>query len=91
MSCLGTGHDGCLARLVPVGDVFQDVLHSAVQNLAQGVQGLGGNGFSVSHAVDGVGVHALLVDQVVFRDAFAEQSLIKGLVANHVISPLLKN
>ncbi len=42
------------------------------------------------HAVDGVGVHALLVDQVVFRDAFAEQGLIEGSVADYVISPLLK-
>lgn len=85
-----TGHEGPCG-LVLVGDVFQDILHPAVQDLAQGVQCGGGDGLAVLHAVDGVGVHALLVDQVVFCDAFAEQGLIEGSVADHVISPLLKN
>lgn len=54
-----------------IGDIFQNVLYPAVQNLAQGVQGRGGDGLAVLHAVEGVGGHALLEDQVVFCDIFS--------------------
>lgn len=54
------GRRGLLSPLVRA--VFQYVLHLAVQNLAQRVQGGGGNGLAVLHAVDGVRVDALLVD-----------------------------
>ena len=45
-----------------VRHVLQHIFHPAVQDFTQGVQRLGGNGFPVLHAVDGVGIHALLID-----------------------------
>ena len=79
--------DGEFGTLV-VRNVFQDVLHPAVQDLAQGVQGLGGDGLAVLHAVNGVGIHPLLIDQVVLGDPFPKEGVVEGLVADHVLSPL---
>ena len=70
-------------RIAILRHVHQDVLHPAVQNLAQGVQGGGGDGLAVLHAVEGVGVNPLFKDQVVFRDPFAEKRLVKGTIADH--------
>ena len=71
-------------RIAILRHVHQDVLHPAVQNLAQGVQGGGGgDGLAVLHAVEGVGGDPLLKDQVVFRDPFAEKRLVKGTIADH--------
>lgn len=70
-------------RIFVVGDVFQNVLHPAVQDFTQGVQRGGGHGLAVLHAVEGVGGDPLLKDQVVFRDPFAEERLVKGTIADH--------
>lgn len=70
-----------------VGDVLQNVLHPAVQNFAQGVQGGGGNGLAVLHAVEGVGGDPLLENELIFRDPFLIERLIEGFVADHIISP----
>lgn len=71
-------------RIFVVGDVFQNVLHPAVQNFAQRVQGGGGDGLAVLHAVERVGVHPLFEDQVVFGDIFLKKCLIKGTITDHV-------
>ena len=70
-----------------VGDVLQNVLHPAVQDLAQGVQGPGGDGLAVLHAVEGVGGDPLLENELIFRDPFLIERLIEGFVADHIISP----
>lgn len=70
-------------RLLPVGNILQDILHPAVQDFAQGIEGGSGNGFPVLHAVDGVGCYALLKDKIIFCYAFSVQRLIKGPVTDH--------
>lgn len=64
--------------------VLQHVLHPAVQDFAQGVQGGCGNRLSMLHAVECIGGHALLVDQVVFCDPFLKKSLIKRRITNQI-------
>ena len=60
---------------------FQNVLHLAVKRVAQRVQRLGADRFALFHAVERVRGEALLENQLVFRDLFAVQSLVKRLVA----------
>ena len=76
--------NGTWTGSLPVWDIFQDVLHPAVQNLAQGVQRGGGNGPAVFHAVECVGGHPLFENEVVFRQPFAVQCLVKRTVADHL-------
>ena len=72
------------AVLSLVGDVFQDILHPAVQHLAQRVQRGGGHRLAVLHAVDQVGIYPLFVNQVVFCDPFLKKSLIKRRITNQI-------
>lgn len=55
----------------------------AVQNLTQGIQGSGGDTFSMLHPMDGGGGYPLLVNEIIFCYAFAVQRLIKWTVADH--------
>ena len=73
-----------------IGHIFQNILHPAVQDLAERIQRGGRHGLSVLHAVDEIGVHALLVNKVIFCDSFSEQRFIKRLIADHFASPTLK-
>ena len=70
--------------LFPIRHIFQNILHPTLQNLAQGIQGGGGNGLAVFHAVDGVGRHPLFEDKIVLCDAFSVQRLVKGPVTDHI-------
>ena len=70
-----------------VGDIFQNVLHPAVQDLAQGVQGRGGDGLAVLHAVDGIRVYPLFEDQVIFGDPFFQKGLIKRTITDQYAHP----
>lgn len=84
----GEGGTG-VAILLLIGYIFQNILHPAVQNLAQRVQRGGGDGFPVLHAVDGVGIHPLLEDEIVLRDFLFQQCPIKRIVANQIFHPCL--
>ena len=79
-----------LFRRGGVRDIFKNVADGAIQNLTEGVQGLGGDGLPVLHAVDRVGVHPLLIDQIVFRHTLAKQCLIKWPIADQCSHPCLR-
>ncbi len=76
----------CLNRLLwlcRVRDINQNIFHPAVQNFTQGIQRFGGNRLSVLHAVKRMGLHALFIDQVVFRHSSVQKSPVKWFVAYH--------
>ena len=62
--------------------VFDDVVKVAIQNKAQLVQRLRGDGLPVLHPVQGVGRDPLLEDQVVFRDIFPQQRAVERIVTD---------
>lgn len=66
-----------------------DFFYTAVQGIAQRIQCFGADVLSLLDAVQRIGGESLLVDQVVFCDAFAEHGFVKGFVANHCQSPLI--
>ena len=68
-------------------DKFNDVAHSAIQNVAQRIQRFGADGFPVLHAVERVGGYALLENEIIFGQIFLVESLIEGFVADHGGSP----
>ena len=68
-----------------IGHIFQNILHPAVQDLAERIQRGGRHGLSVLHAVEKAGIYTLLEDQVVFSYALSKERLIKRLIADHLI------
>ena len=64
--------------------VFYYVFHSTIQDFAQGIYRLRADSIPVLHPVDCVRRQPLLVDEVVFRGAGAEQGVVEGLVGNHL-------
>lgn len=64
-----------------------DFFDTAFQCFAKRIQSFGTDVLSLLNAVQCVCGETLLVDQVVFCNAFAEHGFIKGLVANHSQSP----
>ena len=68
-------------------DMTQDILYTAIQGIAQGIQRFGADGLPVLHAVEGVGGYALLENEIIFGQIFLVESLIEGFVADHGGSP----
>lgn len=71
-----------------IGDVFDDVFHLAVQDLAENVDRFCADGFPVLHSMKRVGGNALFEDQIVFRESFFIERFIKGLIRNQIASPI---
>lgn len=78
---------GSFAFLFVIRLITEDIAYVAVQNEAERVQRFGADVLAVLHAVQRVGGKPLLVNQLVFRHAFAEKRGIKWLIGNHAYHP----
>ena len=68
------------------GDVFQDLLHRAVQNSAQVVNGSCGQGLVLAELVDGGAGNAVIFDQCVGRLAGSAKRSPKRPIGNHTVT-----
>ena len=61
----------------------QDIINIAIQNETKCVQRFCADSFAVFHPVQRIGGNSLLINQVIFCNAFAEQRLIERFIRNH--------
>ena len=67
--------------------VANDFFHFAIQRITQGIQRFSADMLSLFDAIQRIGRKPLLIDQIILRDIFAEQGIVKGFVADHFSSP----
>jgi hypothetical protein len=70
--------------IFPTGDIGQDILHPAVQDPAEVIDGRGGNGLVFAELVDGRAGNTVVFDEGVGGFRRAPQGFPKTIVTNHI-------
>lgn len=78
--CLKQG----LARSI-VGDVLNDFFHWAIEDLAQGIQGIHGDIFAPANSVKLTGAEAIFLQQFVLRNSLPAHGLPELVIDDHRI------
>ena len=71
-----------------IRDIAENIVYLTIENKAKCIQRFGTDILSVLHAMKRIGRKALLINQMIFCDAFFEKRVVEWLIGDHIHHPM---